>query len=292
MKIPEDILEELLDTVEWCFVLNEDTSHIIYANHAFLKECGPEILTQPYQEALKDRPLARLFMEKPENCALLVWELALQETNSYLMVRSRWFKREGVSYQIGIVSSSSDVAGLSKELSQMTLEYRRLAEENDRLLSDLHWNAYHDRLTGLGNRNKYIENCQKIFQKEQGLGVINIDINNLKALNDTWGHECGDEAICVVADVLTELLEPEKTYCYRMGGDEFLLVRRECTKEKLMEYSRYIAEAIPNKRICKGAVVCHAAIGCALQEEGESLNDLLKRGDENMYEDKRKKRSM
>lgn len=80
--------------------------------------------------------------------------------------------------------------------------------------------SYRDALTGLGNRNLYIETIEELQERKlHSLGVVFIDINSLKRSNDKYGHEYGDLLIQNVASSLKEVF-PENAY--RVGGDEFV----------------------------------------------------------------------
>lgn len=91
----------------------------------------------------------------------------------------------------------------------------------------IHDMAIRDYLTGLYNRTAYGEHepaFQNMIKTNTTIGVIQFDVNNLKLINDNLGHEIGDKMIHSVADGL-KIAFPEKVgKCYRMGGDEFLVI--------------------------------------------------------------------
>lgn len=92
---------------------------------------------------------------------------------------------------------------------------RKLTEELTRL-------SYTDSLTGAGNRNKYIQTLNNYEKAPPGsLGVVYLDINGLKRINDTHGHQYGDYVIRHVGCVLQEIF---KDGIYRTGGDEFVVL--------------------------------------------------------------------
>ncbi len=96
------------------------------------------------------------------------------------------------------------------------------------LKSDMiHTMALTDYLTGLYNRTAFAEH-KKLFynamiEQQIPIGIIQFDVNNLKSMNDNFGHERGDELIKLTADGLRNSFQ-RFGRCYRMGGDEFLVV--------------------------------------------------------------------
>ena len=286
MNIPDYFQKQLLDTVEWYYILDEETDLVVYTNEAFLNLCGREILSKPCREALAGSPFLRLFQAPVPDQEILDWELAIGESSYYMIVRNRIVAYEGHRYRIGVISRVTDIIGISWELSSLTLEYQQVIKENERLLSDLGWNAYHDQLTRLGNRNKYIDDCETIFMNETGYGVINLDINNLKWTNDHYGHSQGDRLICATGDALRELEEEGKTYCYRVGGDEFLLIRRGCTSEYLASAAEQIREHIRHANEQADFPPCNVAIGSAMAESGMNYEAVSTLADDRMYEEK------
>ena len=83
-----------------------------------------------------------------------------------------------------------------------------------------------DPLTGISNRHAYIEALQKMNELEslpEDLVVFSIDINGLKRINDTLGHNAGDELICGAADCITKVFD-KYGKSFRTGGDEFIVI--------------------------------------------------------------------
>lgn len=83
--------------------------------------------------------------------------------------------------------------------------------------------AYNDSLTGLSNRAKAEEIFKELEENEQDYFIVNIDLNNLKRINDKYGHEKGDNLIKIFANILNECFSDIGT-SIRMGGDEFIVV--------------------------------------------------------------------
>ena len=107
--------------------------------------------------------------------------------------------------------------------------YQAFNDSNRRLyeyMSGVHAQAYRDSLTGLKNRAAYVEAVteieQQMEQEDLRFGVLIFDINNLKHMNDTHGHDCGNALIMVVAKLIAGVFH--RSLAYRIGGDEFVII--------------------------------------------------------------------
>ncbi len=102
--------------------------------------------------------------------------------------------------------------------------------EAHQLQTQLRFQAEHDSLTSLPNRDSFLAELQNALGAPDGprIGVCYLDIDGFKAVNDTFGHHAGDELLRVVATRLSELLEPDRDLIARLSGDEFaMLIRAE-----------------------------------------------------------------
>ena len=134
-----------------------------------------------------------------------------------------------------------------------------------------------DALTGLLNRQAYYAEVGRSLNDITA--IVSLDMNGLKMINDTYGHNAGDEALITLALCFVKACKVRQSV-YRMGGDEFAIVCRKTSEEdvkKLVErIKKYVSET---KYTC--------SIGYSYSEEGYKLSDdLLKSSDEQMYLDK------
>jgi diguanylate cyclase (GGDEF)-like protein/PAS domain S-box-containing protein len=92
----------------------------------------------------------------------------------------------------------------------------------------LAYHAAHDALTGLANRRQLLEHCDRLLgvarENRSGIALMFLDLDDFKVVNDTLGHEVGDQLLVEVARVLRQLAEPGDVVS-RLGGDEFVIVR-------------------------------------------------------------------
>ena len=178
---------------------------------------------------------------------------------------------------------------VSQDLERVKQNIR--LEELNKKLKDV---SITDALTGLRNRTgfdvlalPYLLDCQKLGKNS---AIVFADINDMKNINDKYGHLQGDLALCTVAEAIKMSLPP-KWIAVRYGGDEFLMVG-ECLNEEeadaITKNLREELETLKDRRklnfdlsVSFGSVVMYP-------EEKNNLEEYLRRADEAMYEAKKK----
>ena len=136
-----------------------------------------------------------------------------------------------------------------------------------------------DTLTGALNRMSFFADIKK-FKPESITALCELDMNDLKRINDEQGHAAGDKAIRTIADTVVKCL-PTGSYLYRLGGDEFAVLFRNIDRGRVQAVvSEIRAELAKTPYIC--------AVGVAYWEGGKSFSEIYNLADKNMYEDKRK----
>ena len=133
-----------------------------------------------------------------------------------------------------------------------------------------------DVLTHAFNRGCFYDDATKHFGKLKA--IISIDLNDLKKLNDSNGHSCGDAALCTVVSTIKKIL-PSTCRLYRTGGDEFMIL---CLKHDKDFFEKLVDDM--RKEISKTPYTC--SFGLAMLKENESLDQVCARADALMYEDK------
>jgi len=153
--------------------------------------------------------------------------------------------------------------------------------------------ANHDALTGLPNRTHVLTTVDDALQAsgENGLGaILFIDLDDLKVINDTLGHEAGDAALKLVADRLRSAVRPHDLVA-RLGGDEFVAVLRgSITGVEVDRISERLHALLSEPAILGGTTVrLGASVGIAEVEPGDDRNaaHLLRDADQAMYVAKR-----
>ncbi len=153
----------------------------------------------------------------------------------------------------------------------------------------------HDYLTGLYGKRAFFEQLRALTQRPNKLKkavVVMFDLDNLKYVNDTWGHATGDKFICAAANVLSSC-EHEQKICARLSGDEFAMILYGTEDYYQLELLlETIQEKFTNTYITTPADTQHkvsASIGYALYpEQHQSLQKCLNFADKAMYTAKSK----
>jgi diguanylate cyclase (GGDEF)-like protein len=168
--------------------------------------------------------------------------------------------------------------------------YQRRVE---RAAENSHHQATHDALTGLANRVLFRDRSEQALRlaarTRQPVGLVALDLNGFKQVNDTLGHHSGDELLKHVGARLTDCVRDTDTIA-RLGGDEFgILLPNVSSVADATEVARRILEAI-RKPIDLDGEPAHvgASIGVAVfPEHGDDLEVLLQQADHAMYTAKR-----
>lgn len=185
---------------------------------------------------------------------------------------------------------------LRRALQELSLRNRQLEEElqHRRVMEeDMRHMATHDPLTGLPNRLLFRDRITMTFERaarhSQNFALVFIDVDDFKAINDAWGHRCGDDVLACLAKRLSADLRSSDTAA-RLGGDEFALLmedigseqnivsRLEAIQSRIEKTMHYQAEQAPveiNIRISMGLAI--------YPRDGIQYEQLLHVADQAMY---------
>ena len=185
-----------------------------------------------------------------------------------------------------ILGENASEVGLAEDMTTTVLEQQRIEHERD-----------YDTLTGLYRRRAFDRACDALFQQPEKLGcaaLLMMDLDNLKQINDTYGHDWGDQYIhqtgqCFAANA------PKNTVCSRLSGDEFLLlfygydtqdaIRAEL--DKLSAALRASCSTLPNGKTLNISISGGVAW---YPEDGKDLKTLKKYADFAMYQVKQSRK--
>lgn len=157
-----------------------------------------------------------------------------------------------------------DYAHISENLLLVTREEHDLLEK-----------AKRDTLTGLYNRT-YLKEIEHTIVEERGVGIIFLDLNNLKDTNDTFGHEVGDKLLCEFADLLCDLFM--RGMLFRVGGDEFLVICTGMERREFQSKVEYAHRVFDENKM--------AVMGSKYYDQVDKLADAIRECDALMYEQK------
>lgn len=147
--------------------------------------------------------------------------------------------------------------------------YTEIQEQGDR-----------DVLTGLYNRNRYERDLPEVYERHKSsLACVYIDVNGLREMNNTEGHDKGDEMLRTVAGEIRKHFETE--YIYRIGGDEFVLFLPDADESDIAAQSEKLASVLSEDDY-------HISVGIQCGENLPSLSRLIKETEQKMYAEKKK----
>jgi diguanylate cyclase (GGDEF)-like protein/PAS domain S-box-containing protein len=168
--------------------------------------------------------------------------------------------------------------GLLIAMADIT-ELRRTQEE-------LRFLSAHDALTGAYNRN-YFEAEMERLQKGRRfpVGIVMLDLDELKQINDTYGHVQGDKQLQTVARLIKNILRAEEVFA-RIGGDEFAILLPHAEASAAKQVVSRIKNQLEQHSSENGNLPVKVSIGIGVANEKEGLHEALRRADANMYDDK------
>ena len=141
---------------------------------------------------------------------------------------------------------------------------------------------YIDPVTGVYNR-RYFED--EIRNMQNSAGVAMIDLDDFKLYNDIYGHDMGDQVLCIIADVIKDCIR-KTDKLIRYGGDEFLLILSDMVRGTLRGKLLQIQEAIENATIPNcSRLKLTASIGGVISEDGQ-IDEAIAKADQLMYKAK------
>lgn len=178
---------------------------------------------------------------------------------------------------------------------------RRILDLQDKLIAagdELRFRASHDTLTGVSNRAFILDTLRREQSRQQreggSFGIIMVDLDYFKTINDTYGHLCGDTVLRETAKIMQASLRPYDVVG-RYGGEEFLIVVPRSDAPSAQRVAERIRKAIAAKPILTpaGEIRVTASFGVAANTDASSTESqhLLQRADDALYRAKQNGRN-
>ncbi len=191
--------------------------------------------------------------------------------------RERWVTFNGWRARKGDSSSSRIIATVRDATDEKTAEAR------------IRWSALHDPLTRLGNRALFQEELDNAIRaaraNDMQAGVLLLDLDHFKQINDSLGHDVGDALLKMIAERLRESLRKSDTVA-RLGGDEFaIVVPHLADAQDLVALSQTVQERMRAPFVHGGRMLdCRVSAGAAIYPaHGQSAHEVLKNADLALY---------
>jgi diguanylate cyclase (GGDEF)-like protein/PAS domain S-box-containing protein len=267
-------------------ILDAQTEEVLYTNPAFLSRLG---YTQAEAQTLT---LSDIFADGAAAADIVV--ARLRDADSQMALNMQQRCKNGTLIDIEVRCNELDVDGRDV-LAYVTADVslRRKAEqqliENQNRLDRM---AHHDQLTGLPNRHYLTAFLPEAIAEAQAaktmLGVVFLDLDRFKHINDTRGHETGDKLLQEVATRLRAVVR-DSDVVIRMGGDEFVVVFRNVKSydEVTLGAGRIIETLNQPIVIDQHPLQTTGSVGVSLfPRDGSSMVELLKHSDTAMYQAK------
>ncbi len=202
--------------------------------------------------------------------------------------RSRVFgiHKDGTEFPVEIAISKINVGGMV----EFTAIVRDISDRV-RLVDHLANQAATDPLTGLLNRREFEEQGKTMFafarKSQQPLSLLMLDIDNFKNINDTYGHDTGDEVLQLLSRVGSTTIRHLDVFV-RLGGEEFVILMPETNEEQAVGMAERVRRIFNSQSFDhqwrKDVVHFTVSIGVATMNDNDSsLNQVLKRADEALY---------
>jgi diguanylate cyclase (GGDEF)-like protein/PAS domain S-box-containing protein len=267
-------------------IIDAETQAVVYSNPAFLSRLG---YTADDVPALTMRDI---FVDDPEMAAAA--QALLRDAHSQMASNMPLRCKDGSRIDMEVRCNALDVEGrdlhayVTHDVSLRRKVEQQLIENQNRLDRM----AHHDQLTGLPNRHYLAAFLPDAIAAAQAastmLGVVFLDLDRFKHINDTRGHETGDKLLQEVATRLRSVVR-ESDVVIRMGGDEFVVVFRDVKSydEITLGAARIIETLNVPIVIDQHPLQTTGSVGVSLfPRDGSTMGELLKHADTAMYQAK------
>ncbi|MCZ6798329.1 MAG: diguanylate cyclase [Gammaproteobacteria bacterium] len=163
---------------------------------------------------------------------------------------------------------------------------------------ELHKQAFIDPLTNCHNRRSFLTNAATAFERSRrynhSFALLYIDIDHFKAINDTYGHAVGDEAIKQMTRICQENIR-ESDILGRLGGDEFGIILQECDLGYAIQTAEKLRARVSEHIIAGDTMTIRLSISIGavtVLDRDDDAFDILRRADKNLYEAKQAGRNL
>lgn len=244
LKRSKEFLDQIINTIPDPVFVKNDKHQWIVLNEAYCEFLGypKEVLLEKNDYDYFSESQANDFrfhdnlVFKTQQPCETEEEFTDRNGNTYSIATKRSLHKDaaGNCYLVGVIRDITKRKRMEEDLRRSKEELCRSNDELKKRQDGLQYLAYHDPLTGLPNRKLFTEQLEEslYWAKNNSLmvGLLFIDLDGFKKVNDTLGHEMGDRLLITVAKRLSNCLRGSDTVA-RLGGDEFTVILRAIPNE-------------------------------------------------------------
>ena len=154
--------------------------------------------------------------------------------------------------------------------------------ERKKAEQQIYYLGFHDQLTGLYNRH-YFEKCREDLKDTPVLSVIMTDVNGLKLINDTYGHQAGDELLRKYAELLRSSFK-ESDLIFRWGGDEYVIILKNTEEAKSWDLCNRLIKHCGVTFVKD--IPLSISVGISSKQQGEDIDKAIQEAEDMMYKNK------
>lgn len=195
------------------------------------------------------------------------------------------------TYTDVIRAGASDFISKPFNTDELEAKINRIIREID-LMRQLEFLSISDGLTGLYNRRhfdtKIFEEARRAHRQNHDLFLALLDVDNLKEINDKYGHIAGDNLLKSVGDIITHCIRGDVDWPFRYGGDEFCVILTQVSHEQALKTAERFIQNFNEKKLPMTGLSIGLAKFIRSNEKrwSEDIADLIKRADAALYEAK------
>ena len=301
------LLQKVLDTIPQCVFWKDKELNYLGCNKLFARAAGLSSPDKIVGLSDFDLPWEKEEAEFYRKCDRRVMEsgnaeIGIAESQVNADGELTWLETNKAPLYndagevIGVLGSFNDITRLKQAeetLQRNNEELERRVEERTR---EIKYVANHDKLTGLLNRGQFVQQLNEVIGIPEGenVALMFIDLDNFKPINDTQGHDAGDQLLVGVGEILKSILGPND-FAGRFGGDEFLVLMRDVNQRSEVDV---VCEEILRRlnaeiEIKGNPIVVSASIGVVYcdSQDYQNCDSLLNNADLAMYAAKRQGKS-
>jgi len=271
-----DLFRTTLMSVADAVISTDPNGQVVLINSVAEKILGfseSEVINQPLNQYM------RLYYENHEEGQAGSIEQLLKVSKQTFIQQATLLNRK--EKPITIEMSLAPIKDAKKSEQGVVIIFRDISDKI-RKQKEIEFLSFHDYLTGLYNR-RYMDQAITDLDKDRylPLGTMILDVNDLKEMNDQYGHQTGDDMLKKVSRILESSIS-SKDILGRMGGDEFLILSPNSSDEVMYELKHQLMRTFEQENL-KGQPIS-VAIGYSVKSDAEqSIHEVIRRADDFMY---------